>query len=133
MYALVADIQHYPEFLPLCEGLQIRSRASQGDGEVLTADMQVGYMAIRESFTTRVTLDPETPSVVAEHIRGPFRHLINRWHFYPQAGGCDVDFFISYEFQSPMLQMMVGAMFDTAFRRFTEAFEDRAREIYGSA
>ena len=130
MYALVADIEKYPEFLPLCEALTVRSRQGNGDGEVLVADMHVGYGAIHERFTTRVTLDPETPHVLAEYVDGPFRHLENRWKFLPAPGGCEVDFFISYEFKNFMLQMLVGAMFDQAFRKFTDAFEDRARAIY---
>jgi coenzyme Q-binding protein COQ10 len=133
MYALVADIEKYPEFLPLCEALSVRSRKSKVGGEVLIADMHVGYGAIRERFTTRVTLTPATPHVLAEYIDGPFSHLENRWQFLPAPGGCDVDFYISYEFKNFMLQMLVGAMFDQAFRKFTQAFEDRARVIYGDA
>jgi coenzyme Q-binding protein COQ10 len=133
MYALVADVERYPEFLPLCEGLRIHSRTPEGTGEVLVTEMEVGYLAIRERFTSRVTLDPDTPFVLATYVDGPFRHMENRWNFLPVAGGCDVDFFISYEFKNMMLQMLVGSMFDHAFRRFTEAFESRAREIYGAA
>ncbi len=134
MYALVADVERYPEFLPLCEGLTVTSRAplpGAAAGEILGAIMRVGYGALHEQFTTRVTLDPATPRVLAEHIDGPFRHLTNRWDFHAAPGGCDVDFHIAYEFKSPMLGMLVGAMFDQAFRKFTEAFEARARQVYG--
>jgi coenzyme Q-binding protein COQ10 len=132
MYALVADIERYPEFLPLCEALTVRSRQAAGNRQVLIADMQVGYGAIRERFTTRVTLDPARPHVHAEYIDGPFKQLENRWQFLPVVGGgCDVDFYIAYEFKSFMLQMLVGGLFDQAFRKFTDAFEQRAHAVYG--
>lgn len=131
MFALVADVERYPEFLPLCESLTIRSREAGATGDVLVAAMGVGYKSIREQFTTRVTLDPAAPAILVEYLDGPFRYLTNRWRFLPAAGGTDVAFFIDYEFRSPVLGLLMGAMFDKAFRKFTEAFEDRARVIYG--
>jgi coenzyme Q-binding protein COQ10 len=132
MFALVADVERYPEFVPLCEGLRVRSRAHEGDAEILIADMDVGYKAIRETFTSRVALRPQAPAVTVQAIAGPFRHLDNRWTFAPAADGCDVGFFISYEIGSFMLQMLAGAVLEQAFRRFAEAFEERAREVYGT-
>ena len=136
MFDLVADVERYPEFLPFCEALVVKQRDKQSDKDVLVADMSVGYMAIRETFTTRVTLDAAARAVHAqgtEGARGPFSRLENRWQFRTAPGGCDVDFFIAYEFKSIMLQMLVGALFDKAFRRYTIAFEERARVIYGDA
>lgn len=131
MYALVADVESYPEFLPLCEGLDVLERAPHGAGELIRAEMRVGYQMIRERFTTQVTLDPTTPEVLAEHLEGPFTHLTNRWRFHPAGNGCEVDFHIDYAFKSLMLQMLVGGMFEQAFRKFADAFEQRARETYG--
>lgn len=134
MYALVADVERYPEFLPLCEGLQVRSRETGPDGRpVIVATMEVGYKAIRERFTTRVVLDPQAPGVVVSYLDGPFHHLENRWRFTPLAGGreCEIGFWLDYKFKSPLLGILMGAMFDKAFRKFSEAFELRAREIYG--
>jgi coenzyme Q-binding protein COQ10 len=134
MFDLVADVERYPEFLPLCEALVVKRRAHEGDAEVVIADMTVGYKAIRETFTSRVVLRADVPEVVVEgatNSLGPFRKLDNRWHFRPAPGGCDIDFFIAYEFKSMMLQMLMGALFDRAFRRYTQAFEERARVIYG--
>lgn len=132
MFDLVADVARYPEFLPLCEGMTIRSRRPLGEGEEVVATMRVGYKAIQESFTSRVTLEPAKPFVKAEYIDGPFSRLENRWQFIDRpGGGCDVDFFITYEFKSMMLGMLMGGLFDTAFRKFTTAFEERARKIYG--
>ncbi len=134
MFDLVADIERYPEFLPLCEELTLRSREEAGDRIVLVATMVAGYKAVRESFTTRVVLVPDQQKVLVEYLDGPFRHLENRWRFKALAGGgCEVDFFIDYELRSAMLGVLVGALFDKAFRRFSEAFELRAREVYGSA
>lgn len=131
MYALVADVERYPQFLPLCEALTIRSRRERDGKELLVADMTVGYKAIRETFTSRVTLDPENLKILVEYVDGPFRYLENRWSFRPaDGGGCEIGFFISYEFASRMLGMLMGAMFDKAFRKFAEAFEKRADAVY---
>ena len=92
--------------------------------------MRVGYQMIRERFTTRVTLDPTTPEVLAEHLEGPFTHLTNRWRFHPIGQGCEVDFHIDYAFKNFMLQMLVGGMFEQAFRKFADAFDSaRARPM----
>ncbi len=135
MYDLVADVERYPEFLPLCESLRVIRRQDKPEGgQVLVAEMGVGYKAIRERFTTRVSLDPDARKIVAEYIDGPFRHLENRWTFKDaEGGGCDVDFFITYEFKSRTLGLLMGSMFDRAFRKFTDAFEGRAARIYGTA
>jgi coenzyme Q-binding protein COQ10 len=132
MYALVADVEKYPQFLPLCEGLTVRRRTPrEGGGEVVLADMTVGYKAIRETFTSRVTLDPANLKILVEYVDGPFRYLENRWSFRPLDSGSEVGFFISYEFASRMLGLLMGAMFDKAFHKFAEAFEKRADAIYG--
>lgn len=137
MFALVADVETYPQFLPLCEGLSVRERTTDAEGRVvLVAAMDVGYKAIRERFTSRVTLDPGANRILVTYLDGPFSRLENRWTFINAGGGddrnsSDVDFFIDYEFKSFVLQMLMGAMFDQAFRKFTDAFEARARAVYG--
>ncbi|RYC31772.1 type II toxin-antitoxin system RatA family toxin [Lichenibacterium minor] len=137
MFDLVADVEKYPGFLPLCQGLTVRRRSTLPDGrEVLVADMRVGFKAIRESFTSRVTLDRATNVIVAEYIDGPFRSLENRWTFRDRppgdgSAGCTVEFFITYEFKSRMLGLLMGSMFEGAFSRFAEAFEERADKVYG--
>lgn len=135
MFDLVADVERYPEFLPLCEALTVRRREREGDLDTLLADMTVGYKAIRETFTSRVRLDAARCEVAAAGVpgmMGPFRQLENRWQLRAAPGGCEVDFFIAYEFASGMLQMLVGALFDRAFRRYTRAFEERAEAVYGA-
>ena len=134
MYALVADVERYPEFLPMCTGLTVETRSPAAEGEDLTARMSVGYKAISESFMTRVELRPGVPLVDVSYLDGPFKRLENRWRFIDQpGGGAIVDFFITYEFKSAMLGLLAGSVFDQAFRKFAEAFEDRARVVYGTA
>ncbi|HEY8383510.1 MAG TPA: type II toxin-antitoxin system RatA family toxin [Microvirga sp.] len=132
MFDLVADVERYPEFLPLCENLRVIRRSPGADGtEVLVAAMSVGYKAIKESFTSRVTLDRARMRILVEYVDGPFRFLENRWTFKESPGGCEVEFYINYEFKSFALGLLMGSMFDKAFRRFAVAFEERADAIYG--
>ena len=134
MFDLVADVEKYPEFLPLCQGLRIKRRTVDAQGlEILVADMSVGYRSIRESFTSKVTLDRTKMKILVEYVDGPFSHLENIWTFKDEAdaGASRVEFFIDYEFRSRMLGMLMGSMFDVAFRKFADAFEARADKVYG--
>jgi coenzyme Q-binding protein COQ10 len=133
MFDLVADVERYPEFVPLCERLTVKRRAEGGEGtQILVADMTVAYGPMHQSFTSQVTLDRARLAILVEYLDGPFRQLENRWRFRPNGEkSCEVDFFISYEFSSKTLGLLMGAVFDKAFRRFAEAFEKRADAIYG--
>jgi coenzyme Q-binding protein COQ10 len=133
MFDLVADMERYPEFVPLCQQMRIRKRTATGEGiETVVAEMTVAYKVIRETFATRVTLDRPNLQILVEYLSGPFSRMENRWDFHPVGDHlCDVEFFISYEFRSRVFAMLMGAMFDTAFRRFSSAFERRADEVYG--
>ncbi|MEL6436251.1 MAG: type II toxin-antitoxin system RatA family toxin [Pseudomonadota bacterium] len=134
MFALVADVEKYPLFVPLCEALRIRTRRERDGREVLVADMTVGYKAIRETFTSQVQLNPTENRIQASYLDGPFKHLDNRWHFTDTpGGGCNVHFYIEYEFRNRMLGALMGTMFDRAFRKFSSAFEARADAIYPKA
>ena len=133
MFDLVADVERYPEFVPLCKELRVRSRRPEMRGrETLVADMTVGYKLIRETFTSRVALDKPNLKLRVEYIDGPFSRLENIWSFKDEAGECSrVGFFIDYEFKSRTLGMLMGSMFDAAFRKFASAFENRADAVYG--
>jgi coenzyme Q-binding protein COQ10 len=134
MFNLVADVEHYPEFVPLCRTLSVRKRTSDGGGrEIIIADMTVAYKLVRETFTSRVTLDRKKLEILVEYLEGPFQKMNNRWTFSPAGAACDVEFFIAYEFRSRTLGLLMGAMFDAAFRRFAAAFERRADKVYGTA
>jgi coenzyme Q-binding protein COQ10 len=133
MFDLVADVEAYPKFVPLCQALTVQRRETLPDGRfVLVAQMEVGYKAIRERFTSRVTCDPGSLEILVEYIDGPFRHLENRWHFVEQAErSCKVEFDIAYEFKNRAFAVLLGSMFETAFRKFAAAFESRADLVYG--
>ncbi|MGL4325630.1 MAG: type II toxin-antitoxin system RatA family toxin [Beijerinckiaceae bacterium] len=134
MFALVADVEKYPQFLPFCSALTVRRRTEDGEGRpVIVADMTVGYKSINERFTSRVTLDEPAMKILVEYIDGPFRFLENRWTFLPDPDGCVIDFYISYEFKSRILAAVAGAVFDRIFRMFTHAFEERAKQVYTAA
>jgi coenzyme Q-binding protein COQ10 len=132
MFDLVADVERYPEFVPLCRSLKVQNRIAEPEGvEVLIAEMTVAYKFIHETFTSRVTLDRPNLHILVEYLEGPFRRMENRWIFHSTgARTCRVEFFIVYEFRSRTLALLMGTMFDTAFRRFAVAFERRADRIY---
>lgn len=130
MYALVADIEQYPQFLPWCLDVKTRHR----DGNILTADMMIGFKALRERFSTRVTLLPselQPARIQVEYLNGPFHHLNNHWVFHPHARGCEVEFYIDFAFRSKILRVLIGALFNEAVRIMVRAFEVRARQLYG--
>ncbi|MFL6799761.1 MAG: type II toxin-antitoxin system RatA family toxin [Xanthobacteraceae bacterium] len=132
MFDLVADIERYPEFVPLCHSLKVRERIPQSEGvEVLVARMSVAYKFVSETFTSRVTLDRPNLQIFVEYLDGPFSRMENRWTFNATGErGCVVQFFISYDFKSRMLGLLMGAAFEAAFRRFAQAFERRADTVY---
>lgn len=134
MFDLVADVERYPQFVPLCQSLTVRRRSTDGEGrEVVVADMTVAYKFIRETFTSRVTLDRPNLTILVEYLEGPFRRMNNRWSFHPVSEtSCEVEFFLTYEFRSRTLAMLMGGVFDAAFRRFAAAFERRADQVYGA-
>ena len=132
MFDLVADVERYPEFVPFCRQLKVRERVPEPEGvEVLVADMTIDYKVVRETFTSRVTLERPKLQILVEYLEGPFSKLENRWAFHATGERtCDVEFFIVYEFKSRMLGLLMGALFDVAFRRLAAAFERRADVVY---
>ncbi len=133
MYALVADVAAYPEFLPWCSGARIRARKPQPDGsEIVEADLVISFKVFRERFGSRVTLRPDGNKIDVAYLEGPFRYLNNHWRF--EAVGetaCEVDFFVDFEFRSKTLQLIIGVVFHEAMRRIVRAFEERAEQLYG--
>ena len=133
MFDLVADVERYPEFVPLCAGMRMKSRTEKGEGvSVIVAVMTVAYKVIHQSFTSRATLDRDNLNILVEYLDGPFSRMQNRWTFRASSEtSCEVEFFIDYEFRSRTFAMLAGAVFDTVFRRMAAAFEKRADEVYG--
>ena len=126
LYALVADIERYPEFLPWCVDARIRERQP----DLIVADLIIGFRMFRERFTSRVKLNPPRRIDVA-YTEGPFRYLNNHWVFDPVPGGCRIDFFVDFEFRSRVLQRLIEVLFSEAVRRMVAAFEHRAEALYG--
>ena len=139
LYELVADIERYPEFLPWCVAARICSRDAVEDGELVVADMVIGFKMFRERVRSRVTLHPPDSGeqggrIDVEYVEGPLKYLRNHWGFAPtEDGSCRIDFFVDFEFRSRLLQKIVGALFHEAVRRMVAAFEHRAAALYGTA
>jgi len=132
MYNLVADVAAYPQFLPWCAAARIRKRTTSESGELLEADLVISFKLFREKFGSRVTLTPVAHQIDVEYLDGPFRYLNNHWHFTPLPdGGCEVDFFVDFEFKSAVLQTVIGVVFGEAMHRIVRAFEARAQVLYG--
>ena len=126
LYDLVVDVERYPEFLPWCTGVRVLER----NGDVVISRMEVGFKVFSESFTTRVTLSPPRRIDVA-YFEGPFKYLNNHWVFEPDAGGgCEVDFFVDFEFRSRIFGKVIGVVFNEAVQLMVSAFEKRARSLF---
>ncbi len=150
LFALVADVERYPEFLPWCVDCRIKRRiptsvipseaeeskisplltVGRDDSCVIYADLTIGYKMFREKFTSKVTM--EEPNLVhVEYISGPMKYLSNHWKFITQEdGSCTVDFYVDFEFKNKMLQNIIGMFFTQAMQKMVRAFEARARELY---
>ena len=129
MFAIVTDVERYPEFVPWTVSLRILKREPFGDGEVLTAETVVGFRALRERYKSRVVLDPKARAIDVAQVDGVFRELENHWRFTPEGAGCRVDFSISFEFKSKMLTAVAGSAFSLVVTQMTRAFEERARKL----
>ena len=131
MYALVADVASYPDFLPWCAAARIRSSSPEGATEVMLADLVISFKVFRERFGSRVVLYPETRHIDTEYLDGPFKYMKSTWDFRDVAGGCEVEFFVDFEFRNLILQKAIGLVFNEAMHRIVAAFEARAKELHG--
>ncbi|MWD29488.1 type II toxin-antitoxin system RatA family toxin [Aquicoccus sp. SCR17] len=131
MYDLVADVGHYPDFLPWCAAARVRSVTPFEEGEVMEADLVISFKVFRERFGSRVTLWPEKMRIDTEYLDGPFRYMEANWAFAEAEGGCEVSFHVDFEFRNAMLQGIIGVVFNEAMQRIVRAFERRAKELYG--
>lgn len=132
MYELVADVARYPEFLPWAAAARIRSVTPQADGsEVMLADLVISFKLFRERFGSRVVLRPQELEIDTEYLDGPFKHMVSKWRFTDVEGGCEVSFFVDFEFRNLILQKAAGLFFYEAMQRIVRAFETRAADLYG--
>lgn len=138
LFELVRDVEKYPEFLPWCQGIRLRKREPAGDGagELLLADMVIGFKVFRERFTSRVLSTPgdgaNAPRIDVTYTEGPFKYLNNHWVFNRVTGGTEIDFFVDFAFNSRILEKAIGLVFNEAVQKMVSAFETRAKRIYGS-
>ena len=133
MYDLVGDVRAYPEFLPWCAAARVRSVDDKGDHSVMTADLVISFKVFRERFGSRVKLWPDQKKIDTEYIDGPFRYMISTWSFRDVDQGCEVTFFVDFEFKNAILQGIIGVVFNDAMQRIVRAFERRAASLHGSA
>lgn len=133
MYDLVADVAKYPQFLPWCAAARIRRTYAEGMAEVMEADLVISFKVFREKFGSRVTLWPADLVIDTEYLDGPFKFLKSQWRFTDRPdGGCDVAFFVDFEFKNVVLQKVIGVVFNEAMQRIVKAFETRAAALYGA-
>ena len=129
---LVADVDAYPSFLPWITSMRVWNRRTEPDGaRMLDAEAGVGFAMLRERFSTWVRHDRRANVVEVGLIRGPFRHLKNRWEFHPDPKGTRLEFMIDFAFKSRMLDLVLQANFDRAVASLMRRFEERAAELYG--
>ncbi|MEL6168431.1 MAG: type II toxin-antitoxin system RatA family toxin [Pseudomonadota bacterium] len=133
MYDLVGDIEQYPKFIPWCSAARIRTRTQSGDHEVVDADLVISFKVFREKFGSRVRLWETDRRIETRYMDGPFKHMRSEWAFADTDAGCDVSFFVDFEFRNPLLQSVVGVVFYDAMQRIVRAFERRAAELYGAS
>ena len=131
MFDLVADVARYPEFLPWTSAARIRSTRPVDGGEEMLADLVISFKVFRERFGSRVTLWPDARKIDTEYLDGPFKHMKSTWSFRDVEGGCEVDFFVDFEFRNAILQGIIGVVFNDAMQRVVRAFERRAAELHG--
>ncbi|MEP2530527.1 type II toxin-antitoxin system RatA family toxin [Shimia sp.] len=131
MYDLVADVETYPKFLPWCAAARIRSREDQDGAELMLADLVISFKVFRERFGSRVVLHPKIKHIDTEYLDGPFKYMKSTWDFKDVDGGCEVAFFVDFEFRNLILQKAIGLVFNEAMHRIVAAFENRARALYG--
>jgi coenzyme Q-binding protein COQ10 len=135
LFDLVRDVEKYPEFLPWCQALRVRKRDATEAGEVLVADMVIGFKMFRERFTSRVEANPglgaTPPRIDVEYTDGPFKFLKNHWIFIAAEGGTEIDFYVDFEFRAKILEKAIGVVFNEAVQKMVNAFETRADAIYG--
>jgi len=131
MYDLVADVAKYPEFLPWCAAARVRSTVPGAGCAVMDVDLVISFKVFRERFGTRVTLWPDRQRIDTVYLDGPFKYLKSYWQFRDVDEGCEVEFFVDFEFKNAILQRIIGVVFNEAMQRIVRAFEARAQALYG--
>ena len=130
MFALVDDIESYPQFLPWCKSAKVWSR----DGDEVRASVELAKGAIQKSFTT-LNRNQRDKMIEMRLLEGPFRHLQGFWRFDTLGEGtaeaCKVSLDLEYEFSNALLAMTVGPVFNQIANKLVDAFSQRAVSVYG--
>lgn len=126
LFDLVADVGRYQEFLPWVAATRIRENGETA----MTADLVVGFGALKETFSSRVK-KARPAEIEIDYLEGPLKYLHNSWKFRPAEGGTEVDFCVDFAFRNRLFEALAGQMFDRALRRMIGAFETRAAALYG--
>ena len=129
MFQVVAEVEQYPKFLPWVVALRVLGRERVKERDVLTAEMAVGYGALREKYTSRVILDAAARTIDVAQTSGPFKQLENHWRFTSLEQGCKVEFSLAYEFKNRVLNAVAGAAFGKVYVKMADAFEARAKVL----
>ncbi|MBY7649237.1 MAG: ubiquinone-binding protein [Candidatus Liberibacter europaeus] len=133
MFDLVADVEKYPEFVPLCKKIVVHSHEKQDRDVIIIASMKIGYIGMHETFVTQVKMQKDKNRIVVQHVKYLFNFLENHWNFEETpSGGCIVRFSIKYELKNRLFDKILNKMFNNAFLSFAKEFEKRAKIIYGS-
>ena len=126
MFDLVSNVKSYPDFLPWCLG----SRIISNDDNTLIADLIVGFQIYREKFRSKVILNKNENTIQVYYEDGPFKHLSNKWVFINNKSGCEINFYLEFEFKNIIFQTLIEKLFSEAVKKMVEAFEKRAEKIY---
>lgn len=132
LFALVGNVDAYPEFVPWIQSMRTWNARSEGEGiSLVDAQAGVGFAFLKEKFSTRVRRDAAVRQVDVQLLSGPFKHLANRWRFVAVEGGTKIEFDIDFEFKSRLLSGMLAANFHHAVDKLMSCFEARAQALYG--
>ncbi len=129
MFAIAADVERYPEFVPWCEGLRILKHERDGDVTTLLTETTVGFRTLRERYTSRARIDPNARTIDVTQVEGVFRRMETHWRFTPVGERSRLEFSITFEFKSRLLAAVAGAAFGLVVAQMTRAFEERARKL----
>jgi len=128
MYALVADVEAYPQFLPWCSATELKQLGAHR----AAATLHVNYHGLRLHFTTENEME-EGALIDMKLVRGPFRHLDGCWRFVPLAEqACKIEFRLSYELSGKLMEKLAGPAFSHIANTFVEVFVKRAVALYGT-
>ena len=134
MYELVADIDNYREFLPWCNDSKIIEVTNiDNENKTLIADLEIGYKDLVYTYRSNVLLNNQKLTIKVDFVHGPFKNLDNSWIFKKiDDQSCEIEFFIDFELNVGVLNLLISKFFDKAFKKMVNSFENRANQIYGS-